>query len=249
MKERYFIKLAYNGTEYHGWQIQDNSNTVQGELNKALSRIFSICIMVHGCGRTDTGVHAKGFYAHFDVDKEIEDIPQLVFKLNRALSKDIAIYEIVPVRPDVHARFDAISRTYEYYISRKKDPFYKMFSYYLYGNLDVDLMNKGARILYEYEDFSSFSKSKTEVKTNNCKIMNACWEKRDSLLVFEITADRFLRNMVRAIVGTLLDLGTNKITLREIRKIIESKSRSHAGYSVPANGLFLTHIEYPDSIF
>lgn len=249
MNRRYFIKLAYNGTNYHGWQIQDNSNTVQEELNKALSRFFSSGIIVHGCGRTDTGVHAKEFYAHFDVDKEIENVSQVVFKLNKALSKDIAIYEIFPVKPDVHARFDAISRTYEYFISRKKDPFYKTFSYYLYGDLDVDLMNKGARILYEYEDFSSFSKSKTEVITNNCKIMNACWEKRDSLLVFKITADRFLRNMVRAIVGTLLDLGTKKITIEEIRKIIESKSRSLAGYSVPANGLFLTHVEYPDSLF
>ena len=248
---RYFIKLSYNGSKYHGWQIQPNAPTVQEILNNCLSVLLRHEINVVGCGRTDTGVHAKIFYAHFD-SLEVHEKkfwPDFVRKLNSMLPSDIAIEDFFAVRPGVHARFDAISRTYQYQILREKEPFLIETAYpYFYGPLDFGLMNRGAEVLQEYTDFTSFSKLHTDVKTNNCKITEAKWEYNKPLLVFTITADRFLRNMVRAIVGTLLDLGRRKIGIEDLRKIIELKNRSEAGFSVPAKGLFLTNVEYSDGI-
>ncbi|MCD4788458.1 MAG: tRNA pseudouridine(38-40) synthase TruA [Bacteroidales bacterium] len=248
---RYFLKLAYKGTRYNGWQIQKNAPSVQAAINNALSAIFKTEINVVGCGRTDTGVHAKKFYAHFDLVKSFTTTEKnnIIRKLNGYLPSDISINSILPVTAEAHARFDAIFRTYQYFILRKKDPFYKEYSYYVYGDLDMDLMNRGADILFEYQDFTSFSKVKTQVKTNICKLKHARWEQKDHLLVFTITADRFLRNMVRAIVGTLLDIGRGKNSLSDLRIIIENKNRSDAGYSVPARGLFLTEVEYPAEVF
>lgn len=204
-----------------------------------------------GAGRTDTGVHSKEFFAHFDFMGELstEDKNKLVYRLNKFLNNDISIIDIIDVKDDAHARFDALSRTYKYYVNTFKDPFDKDFSYFVYGDIDVEVMNKAAAILFDYIDFSSFSKSKTQVKTNNCKIYQAEWKKENDKLVFTIKANRFLRNMVRAIVGTLIDVGKHKISIEDFEKIIESKNRSEAGYSVPAKGLFLYKIEYPKEIF
>ncbi|MCD4773833.1 MAG: tRNA pseudouridine(38-40) synthase TruA [Bacteroidales bacterium] len=250
VKNRYFIKLAYKGTNYHGWQLQDNTPTVQLAINNALSTILRKEVNITGCGRTDTGVHASNFYAHFDLEKKIntDDLKKLTYKLNNFLSKDIVIFEIFAVHPEAHARFDANSRTYQYFISKRKNPFTHDISYYLFGNIDIELMNKGAKILFDYSDFTSFSKSNTQVKTNICKIIKAEWSKKEDQIIFTISADRFLRNMVRAIVGTLINLGLNKINLDDIKEIIESKNRSNAGYSVPAKGLFLTEVKYPEEI-
>lgn len=250
VKNRYFIKLAYKGTNYHGWQLQGNTPTVQLAINNALSTILRKEVNITGCGRTDTGVHASNFYAHFDLEKKIntDDLQKLTYKLNNFLSKDIVIFEIFAVHPEAHARFDANSRTYQYFISKRKNPFTHDISYYLFGNIDIELMNKGAKILFDYSDFTSFSKSNTQVKTNICKIIKAEWSKKEDQIIFTISADRFLRNMVRAIVGTLINLGLNKINLDDIKEIIESKNRSNAGYSVPAKGLFLTEVKYPEEI-
>lgn len=248
-KYRYFIKLAYNGANYSGWQIQPNAPSVQQTINEAVSTILQQEINIVGCGRTDTGVHAKEFYAHFDINEDISNkTKDIARRLNHFLPKDISVFKIIPVDSEAHARFDAISRSYKYIVSQRKDPFYKDFSYFIHDNLRIDKMNKAAETLFEFTDFTSFSKLHTQVKTNNCKIMQAYWEEKNHLLVFNITADRFLRNMVRAIVGTLLDVGKNKITIDDFKKIIESKNRSNAGYSVPAKGLFLTHIEYPEEL-
>ncbi len=248
---RYFIKLAYSGKNYNGWQIQDNAHTIQAEINNALSVILREDINVVGCGRTDTGVHAKEFYAHFNLNTRLSEseLNLKINKLNGYLPKDICIYDIFAVNPETHARFDAISRTYEYFISREKDPFNNDLTYFLHIDLDIDMMNNGAKILMEYDDFTSFSKVKTQVKTNICKITYAHWTQQDNLLIFTITADRFLRNMVRAIVGTLLDIGKGKNSLEDLRIIIENKNRSDAGYSVPAKGLFLSKVEYPYRLF
>ncbi len=243
--KRFFIQLSYNGTNYHGWQIQPNAVTVQGELNKALSIILNTPINVVGCGRTDTGVHANDFYAHFDYEPNTTvDVNKLVFRLNRFLPYDIAIKRIFEVAPDKHTRFDAVSRTYHYYITLEKNPFRNNSHWQIPYELDVAKMNEAAQILYEYEDFTSFSKLHTDVKTNNCTIMFARWRKTDDELVFTITANRFLRNMVRAIVGTLVEVGRGKINLADFRKIIESKNRCNAGSSVPGKGLFLAEITY-----
>jgi len=248
---RYFLHLAYNGKNYHGWQIQNNAITVQKVLNETLSLFFRTEILLTGAGRTDTGVHAKDFYAHFDLVSplEINYIPFIVHKLNGFLKQDIAIYNIIPVEENAHARFDAISRTYHYYIGIKKDVFNFDYYYNIYGELDIDAMNNATKVLFDYIDFSCFSKSNTQTKTNNCRIIDAYWEYKDEKLVFSITADRFLRNMVRAIVGTLLEIGFHKINQEDFKKIIENKNRSDAGYSVPAKALFLTKIIYPERIF
>lgn len=248
---RYFLHLAYNGKNFHGWQIQNNAITVQQELNEVLSLFFKTKIELTGAGRTDTGVHAKDFYAHFDLPTNLnkEDIPNIVHKLNGFLKQDIAIYDIIRVKDEAHARFDAVSRTYHYYIGIKKDVFNFEYSYFIYGNLDVTAMNEAAKILFDYTDFSCFSKSNTQTKTNNCRITSAFWEECDNSLVFTITADRFLRNMVRAIVGTLLEIGFHKINIEDFKRIIDNKNRSDAGYSVPAKALFLTKIVYPESVF
>lgn len=248
---RYFIKLAYDGTVYHGWQVQENANTIQAEIEKALSVLFDETVKTTGAGRTDTGVHAKEYFAHFDTEKKLnkEKISDLIYRMNTILPDDISIQDIFLVSPDAHARFSAVSRTYRYYISRNKNPFTRKNSWNVFGQLDIKKMNEAALVLFEYSDFTSFSKLHTDVKTNNCKIMQAEWEEENDMLVFTIKAERFLRNMVRAIVGTLVDISKGKITIDELRKIIESKNRCDAGYSVPAKGLFLEKIEYPQDIF
>ena len=248
---RYFLKLAYNGQNYSGWQIQKNENTVQAEINKAMSTIFKEDINIVGCGRTDSGVHARNFYAHFDLSVELSniDIQKSINSLNGILPKDIVIDDIISVDQKANARFDATTRTYKYYIVQKKDPFMDQYAYIYFVDLDFELMNKAAEVLFEYKDFTSFSKVKTQTKTNNCKISHALWEKSGNTLVFTITADRFLRNMVRAIVGTLIDVGKHKIDIDQFRSIVELKDRSEAGFSVPAHGLFLHSIKYPESIF
>jgi tRNA pseudouridine38-40 synthase len=248
MKKRYFIQLAFNGKNYSGWQVQKNAPTVQETLYQGLATILNQPVNVAGCGRTDTGVHARQFFAHFDSD-HITDSELLMERLNGFLPKDLVIHKILSVSPSAHARFDAISRTYRYYISQKKDPFLKDLSFHFHGELDVALMNKGSSLLLNVNDFTSFSKVRTQVKTNNCNVMEAYWKRENNILVFTITADRFLRNMVRAIVGTLLNLGRNKITLDEFDKIIKTRNRANAGDSVPAHGLFLESVKYPNTIY
>lgn len=241
---RYFLHLAYNGTRYHGWQIQPNEVSVQEELEKCLSLKLGEKISITGCGRTDTGVHARNFYAHFDTEKEISNCGEFVYRLNIFLPNDIVIYRCWEVDSDMHARFDATSRTYHYYITRSKNPFHTHDAYYYHGKLDVELMQKATNILFEYTDFTSFSKLHTQVKTNNCKIMEARFFEENDLLVFEIKADRFLRNMVRAVVGTLLEVGRGKLSLEQFRGVIENKNRCSAGTSMPAHALFLEDVTY-----
>lgn len=248
---RYFIQLSYNGTAYHGWQVQENTAlTVQEVLNTTLSRLLNREISVTGCGRTDTGVHAKDFFAHFDAEADlIADSDKWIFRFNNALPDDIAVRKIFKVKEDANSRFDAVSRTYEYRINKKKDPFLIDQSWFLYGNLNVDEMNKAAALLFNYTDFSAFAKSNTQSFTNNCKIYKAEWKEEEDTLVFTICADRFLRNMVRAVVGTLTEVGKGKMKIEEFTKVIESKDRSNAGFSVPACGLYLTKVEYPAGYF
>ncbi|MBR6272620.1 MAG: tRNA pseudouridine(38-40) synthase TruA [Bacteroidales bacterium] len=242
--KRYFIHLAYNGTNYCGWQIQPQSPSVQGELERCLGLKLGCAVGITGCGRTDTGVHARNYYAHFDYDGVIGDPDELTYRLNLFLPSDIVIYRIWEVDPEAHARFDAVSRTYHYYITQQKNPFHLGDAYYLYGTLDVAKMQIAANELLNHSDFTSFSKLHTQVKTNNCKVMEAVWFEQDGLLVFRIKADRFLRNMVRAIVGTLLEVGKGKMSLEAFRDIIERKDRCAAGESVPAHGLFLEAVDY-----
>lgn len=241
---RYFIKLAYNGTNYHGWQSQPNAITVQETLEKALSLLFKLPIELVAAGRTDSGVHAKMMYAHFDFVDEI-DSAFWIPKLNSYLPKDIVVYKIFPVKEEAHARFDACSRTYEYYINTYKDVFSENQSWYHHYPLAIHKMNEAASILLEYNDFECFSKTNTDVFTFNCKITEAYWQQKNNQLIFTISADRFLRNMVRAIVGTLINIGQGKMEVEHLRKIIESKNRSEAGFSAPAHGLYLTQINYP----
>ncbi len=242
---RYFIHLAYNGARYHGYQIQPHSASVQQTLEQCLSLKVGQKIAVTGCGRTDTGVHARNYYAHFDLEPPISDPEKTVHQLNAFLPDDIVVYRIWQVQPEAHARFDALSRTYHYYITRTKNPFHTQDAFFLYGALDVQKMQEAANILFEYEDFTSFSKVHTQVKTNNCKIMEARWFEQGDLLVFRIKADRFLRNMVRAIVGTMVEVGKGCMTLEEFRAVIERKDRCEAGTSMPAHALFLETVEYP----
>lgn len=240
---RYFIELAYKGTNYHGWQIQPDADSVQETLNKALSTLLKSAIDVVGAGRTDTGVHAKQMFAHFDFENEI-DIKQLVHKLNSFLPKDIVIFDIIKVADASHARFDATKRTYEYHIHTMKDAFENDSSFQYQIPLNIDKMNEACQILFEHNNFECFSKVNTDVHTFNCVIFEANWKQEANKIVFTISADRFLRNMVRAIVGTMINIGTGKINLSDFEKIIESKDRSQAGFSVPAHGLYLTKIEY-----
>lgn len=242
--KRYFIHLAYNGSNYCGWQIQPHSPSVQETLERCLGLKLGKPVSITGCGRTDTGVHARNYYAHFDLDTDIADCEDLAYRLNVFLPPDIVVYRIWPVQEDLHARFDALSRTYHYYITRTKNPFHQQDAYYLYGDLDVEKMQQAADLLHEYRDFTSFSKVHTQVKTNDCRIMEARWFEQDGLLVFRIRADRFLRNMVRAIVGTLLEVGKGRMTLDEFSAVIEKKNRCSAGESVPAHALFLEEVAY-----
>ncbi|MGZ3752081.1 MAG: tRNA pseudouridine(38-40) synthase TruA [Mucilaginibacter sp.] len=245
-KQRYFIELAYDGTNYHGWQVQDNAISVQELLNKALATILREPVETTGAGRTDTGVHARQLYAHFDSEKPNTEIlnPKFEMGVNAILPDDIAVKRIVPVHADAHARFDAVSRSYEYHVHFEKDPFKINHSWQLRDKPDIALMNVAARIIMEYTDFSCFSKSNTQTFTNNCKITRAEWTYSEHCLVFHISADRFLRNMVRAIVGTLMLVGKKEIGPEDVRAIIESKNRSNAGTSVPACGLYLTEVKY-----
>ncbi|RNL82722.1 tRNA pseudouridine(38-40) synthase TruA [Sinomicrobium pectinilyticum] len=241
---RYFIELSYYGKAYHGWQKQPNAGTVQETIEKALSLLLQEQVSITGAGRTDTGVHARQMFAHFDTQTEIS-AGILVHKLNSLLPGDIAIYRIFPVEENAHARFDATSRSYEYRINSFKDPFLTGLSFYYRYPLDVKKMNSAAKILLGHKDFQCFSKSKTDVRTYFCTIENAEWKRMGDNLLFTITADRFLRNMVRAVVGTLLEVGQGKLQEENVKKILESKNRSEAGVSVPAHGLYLTKIQYP----
>jgi tRNA pseudouridine38-40 synthase len=241
---RYFIEFAYNGKEFHGFQVQPDVISVQETLDKALSLLFKRPIQIVGAGRTDSGVHAKQMYAHFDCDLEI-DSDYWVSKFNSYLGKNIVVYRFIPVHEDAHSRFDATSRTYEYYIHTFKDVFQNEGSWYYFNKLNVDLMNEACKILFEFEDFECFSKTNTDVNTFLCDITEAQWKINGNQLVFTITANRFLRNMVRAIVGTLINVGIEKITLNDFRTIVESKDRGKAGFSVPAHGLYLVKVKYP----
>lgn len=240
---RYFIELAYKGTHYHGWQYQPDAASVQETLNKALSLLLKKEIDIVGAGRTDTGVHAKKMYAHFDSETEI-DVPKMVHKLNSFLPNDIVVYNLIKVHDDAHARFDAVKRTYEYHIHTFKDAFIQDGSWLHALPLNIDKMNEACQILFRHTDFECFSKTHTDVRTFNCLIFEAHWQQKGTQLVFTISADRFLRNMVRAIVGTMINIGLEKIDLVDFEKIIESKDRGKAGFSVPAHGLYLTQIEY-----
>lgn len=240
---RYFIELSYNGKNYHGWQIQPDANSVQEEINKVLSKILQEDISIVGAGRTDAGVHASQMFAHFDSAKNLDDV--YLYKFNSLLPDDIVLHKIFNVEDDVHARFDAEKRSYEYKIWLGRNPFLLDTTWQLYKtDLDIVAMNKAANLLLAYTDFECFSKVKTDVSNFNCTITHAEWKLNGKELVFYISANRFLRNMVRAIVGTLLEVGKGKMNNKDFQNVIESKNRSEAGISVPAKGLFLTEVTY-----
>ncbi|MFC7358356.1 tRNA pseudouridine(38-40) synthase TruA [Jejudonia soesokkakensis] len=245
---RYFIEIAYHGKNYHGWQNQPDAITVQEVLEKTLSTLLRKEIQVVGAGRTDAGVHAKQLFAHFDFDR-IENLSEVIFRLNSFLPKDISVKNIIRVKEDAHARFDATAREYEYLITTAKNPFFEELAYHVYQKPDIQKMNEAAALLLDYNDFQCFSRSNTDVKTYYCKLEKADWVEDKNSLIFTIKADRFLRNMVRAIVGTLLEVGYGKLFLEGVHAIIESKDRSNAGASAPAHGLYLTKVEYPSAIF
>ena len=243
---RYFIDISYDGSNYHGWQIQPNADTVQHQINLAFSTILNEEINVLGAGRTDTGVHAKKMIAHFDTNQTI-DFEKFKYRINGFLKKDISLNDIYKVKEDAHARFSAISRTYEYRVSRTKNPF-SVNSYFLLRDLDFQSMKKACKFLHGSHDYTSFAKLHSENYTNNCEVYIANWKEDENSLIFTIKANRFLRNMVRAIVGTLIEIGEGKISFSDIETILMSKDRAKAGYSVPANGLSLIDIEYPKEI-
>ena len=246
---RYFADIEFDGTAYSGWQIQPQAPSVQQTIEEALALFLRQKVDITGAGRTDAGVHAVQMIAHFDLD-EPQDPDWMLHKLNGILPADIAVHGIYPVKPDAHARFDAVARTYKYYVTLNKSAFHRAYSWCLVNEPDFNLMNSAAKLLLSTVDFTSFSKLHTDTKTNDCHVTEAEWEKLpDGRWVFTITADRFLRNMVRAIVGTLMDVGRGKLTVDEFRRIIESKDRCSAGDSAPAQGLFLHKIVYPDNLF
>lgn len=247
---RYFIFISFKGTSYHGWQIQPKAITVQKIIDEAITVILDEKISTTGAGRTDAGVHAHVFCAHFDsVNPDLTKKKNLIFRLNKYLPNDISVTAIRKVLPDANARFSAISRTYKYYISLIKDPFNYDSTWFIHGDLDIKAMNMASRLLLIHSDFTSFSRLHSDNKTNLCKIYDAGWELSGNNLIFTIRADRFLRNMVRAITGTIVEAGRGKIDLAGFERIIESKNRSSAGMSAPAKGLYLTAIEYPEEIF
>ena len=262
---RFFITLSYDGTRFHGWQVQPNGISVQGELQRALSLRLRQDIQVTGAGRTDAGVHARMMVAHFDLPVQGSQITvhssnaqptvncelcavncqQLAYKLNKLLPQDIAVQRVEPVSDDMHARFSATSRTYYYYIHTEKSPFERHYSCELHYPLDFQKMNVAARMLLDYEDFGAFCKSHADVKTTLCKVTCAQWHQTSSSTwYFEITANRFLRNMVRAVVGTLIEVGRGRMTLDDFRRVVEGKRRTDAGESMPAHALFLVDIKY-----
>ena len=248
VKKRFFIYFSYKGTVYHGWQMQPNGISVQEVLTKALCTVLRTEIELTGAGRTDTGVHARHMVAHFDIESDLPSEFDLASKLNSFLPNDISIFKIVEVHSDAHARFDAISRKYEYHVVTSKNVFKNELAARVSEHLDFELMNLAAATLKEYRDFTSFSKLHTDVKTNNCVITHAEWTQHDNEWVFTIQADRFLRNMVRAIVGTLFEVGRHKMSIEEFKAVVEQKNRGKAGTSVPAHGLYLVDIQYPDDI-
>lgn len=248
MASRYFIELAYDGSDFHGWQIQPNAKTIQETLNTALSTLLRTDIYTVGCGRTDTGVHASQYFAHFESDVELTDLEDFVYRSNRVLPTSIALKRCFPVDNDTHARFTATSRCYAYLITQQKDPFAVLRKWEMRDTVDIDRMNKGAAKLLGEKDFGCFSKSNTQTETNLCNMTHAQWYEDGATLRFEVSANRFLRNMVRAIVGTLVDLGKGTITLDDIDRILDSKDRSEAGLSVPAHGLYLTNVSYPEGV-
>lgn len=242
--------LSYKGTFYHGWQIQPGAVSVQQTIEERLSTVLGETIHLTGAGRTDTGVHAKNYVAHFDSGhRHLVDDDKFLVRLNKFLPSDIAVNSIIKVRPDAHARFNAISRTYRYYVTRSKDPFQQSLSWYIYGDIDIRAMNQACNIMYEFTDFTSFAKLHSDVKTNNCVIHHASWRQEENKLIFTIKADRFLRNMVRAITGTMVDVGKGRINCDDFRRIMIARNRSMAGKSAPAAGLFLEEIEYPAELF
>lgn len=245
---RYFLTFSYDGTAYHGWQVQPNADSVQQQLNRALSVLLQSEVSTVGAGRTDTGVHASMMVAHFDA--EIDDEARFCFKLNRLLPPDIAVQSIRRVRPDAHARFDALSRTYHYFVYTGKCPFLRHYANQLFFEPDYERMNRAAELLLRTTDFTSFSKLHTDTKTNNCRVTKACWTPvADGSWRFEITADRFLRNMVRAVVGTLLWVGQGRMSLDDFQRVIDCRNRCAAGDSVAARALFLVDITYPDDVY
>ncbi|MFB6305547.1 MAG: tRNA pseudouridine(38-40) synthase TruA [Flavobacteriales bacterium] len=240
---QYFLKISFVGKRYHGWQIQDNAHTVQAEVNSAISGIVGKEIESIGCGRTDTGVHAKEFLLHFFIDEPLTS--NFLFQLNGAFPRDIAAHNLYHMHDDAHARYDAVKRTYKYYIHRSKDPFLNGFSCFFPRQLDINSLNKAAEYLKEYRTFTSFSKKSTKEENNECTIYDAKWEEKGHQLIFTISANRFLRNMVRDITGTILEIGTQERESGYIREVIEKKDRKAAGASVPSQGLYLTNVEYP----
>ncbi len=243
---RFFIRLSYRGANFHGWQTQPNATTVQETIERMMTTVMRVPIAITGAGRTDTGVNAAMMIAHFDCgDTIVKDTPRLIRSLNSILRNDIAIHSIFPVADNAHARFDATSRTYKYFTHSEKSPFLYPLSWQHPQHLDFDLMNEAAATLLHYTDFTSFSKLHTDVKTNNCTITHAKWEQESNQMVFTITANRFLRNMVRAIVGTLIEVGMKKLSIHDFGKIIEQKNRCMAGTSMPGHPLFLWNITYP----
>ena len=242
---RYFVTFSYDGSRYHGWQIQPNGNSVQAELQRALTILLRRETTVVGAGRTDAGVHARMMVAHFDTNVTLVDCAQMVYRLNRILPRDIAVSRVEPVAEDMHARFSATSRTYHYYIHTRKDPFLRSYSCELHYDLDFEAMNTAAAMLLEYDDFGAFCKSHADVKTTLCHVSAARWHQTtDHSWYFEITANRFLRNMVRAVVGTLVDVGRHRLTIDDFRRVVEGRRRTEAGESMPGEALFLEDIRY-----
>lgn len=242
---RWFLRLAYRGAPFHGWQRQPNAPSVQQTIEEALSKILRREINITGAGRTDTGVNAAEMFAHFDYPGQLPAKDKFLRSLNLMVGRDIAIYDLIPVAPDAHARFDAVARTYKYFVNTTKNPFNYPLSWLASGPLDIEAMNEAAEILRETDDFTSFAKLHTDNKTNICRVTHARWEQEGEQLVFTITADRFLRNMVRAVVGTLVDVGRGKLTLGQFREIIARKDRCAASTSMPGEALFLWRVEYP----
>lgn len=245
---RFFFEISYNGTHYHGWQSQKNAVGVQEVVENALSKLLREEIAIVGSGRTDTGVHCVQQFFHADIEKEIKP-KDLTHKLNSFLPDDIAIRSIVAVKPDAHARYDAFERSYEYKITRVKDPLLVGYAYYFFRELDIKTMERAAALLLGEHDFECFSKVKTDVNNFICTVKQATWTQKGDLLIFHITANRFLRGMVRAIVGTLLDVGLGKISVRQFEEIVKSKDRKMAGMNAPPEGLYLTQVKYPKSIY
>ncbi|MCX6272338.1 MAG: tRNA pseudouridine(38-40) synthase TruA [Bacteroidetes bacterium] len=249
---RYFIRISYRGTNYHGWQIQPNAITVQAIVGEALTRILRQSISTTGCGRTDTGVHASMFYFHFDLEEKLaeNEANKLCHRLNAYLPTDISVYSIRIVTPEAHARFSALARTYQYMITTRKDPFLEGYAWhYHFAPLDIVKLNQGASIILEYNDFACFSKKDTDIVGTQCVLMQSFWLEKNDLLIYTVKANRFLRNMVRAIVGTLVEIGRSKWDKEKLRHILESRDRCQAGESVPACGLYLTEVTYPSEIF